>query len=85
MEHPGNRWVADSRLCTKSAAVLWQWVLERQLPQSFTPGLRGRDVNRQGMLKILSAADGCADDTIQEAQVPWVSGREIDEILPLLS
>lgn len=38
-------------------------------------------MNRQGMLKILSAADGCADDTIQEAQVPWVSGREIDEIL----
>lgn len=39
-------------------------------------------MNRQGMLKILSAADGCADDSIQEAQVPWVSAREVDEILP---
>ena len=34
--------------------------------------VKSRDVNRQGMLKILSAADGCADDTIQEAQARYV-------------
>lgn len=34
--------------------------------------VKSRDVNRQGPLKILSAADGCADDSIQEAQARYV-------------
>ncbi|CAJ1406760.1 unnamed protein product [Effrenium voratum] len=34
--------------------------------------LKSRDVNQRGPLKILSAADGCADDTLQEAQARYV-------------
>lgn len=34
--------------------------------------VKSRDLNRKSPLKILSAADGCADDTIQEAQARYV-------------